>query len=65
MSEDEDVERQLRIELMTVQIDKARVDIEKLRAEMRWEPWKALASLLTAVAAMSAVILAVAHFIRP
>jgi hypothetical protein len=64
----DDVERQLRIELMTVQIDKGRVDIEKLRAEIRhmerWEPWKALAAILTGVAAMAGVMLAVAHFIH-
>jgi hypothetical protein len=50
-------------------IDKDRVDIEQLRAEIRhmerWGLVKALAAILTAVAAMCAVILAVAHFIRP
>jgi hypothetical protein len=53
---------------MQVQIDKGRVDIEKLRAEIRhmerWEPWKALAAILTGVAAMSGVIIGVAHLIR-
>ena len=64
MSDDE-VERQLRIELMQSQIDHNRVNLERLRQEMRWEPWKALAGILAGVAAMAAVILAVAHWIHP
>jgi len=56
MSED-DEERQLRIELMTTQI-------EKLKREMRWQPWIAMATILAAVAAMSGVIVGVAHLIH-
>jgi len=52
-----DEERQLRIELMTTQI-------EKLRQEMRWEPWKAVAGILAATAAIAGVILGVAHLIH-
>lgn len=62
--EDEAEERRLRIEMMQTQIDNNRVNIERLRQEMRWEPLKALATILGGVAAMAGVILAVAHFIR-
>ena len=41
-----------------------RLDIERLRQEMRWEPYKAFATIIAGVAAMTGVILAVAHFIR-
>lgn len=50
---------------MTAQIDKTRVDIEKLRHEMRWEPWKALASFLLATAAMTTAVVALAHWLAP
>ena len=53
----DDRERQLRIELMTVQID-------LYRKQARWEALKAVAIILTSVAAMSGVILTVAHFIK-
>lgn len=62
MSDDE--ERQLRIELMETQIDKNRLDLVRLRQEMRWEPWKALAAIIAASAAMVGVILALAHVIH-
>lgn len=62
MSEDE--EQQLRIELMQTQIDKNRLDLVRLRQEMRWEPWKALAAIIGASAAMVGVILALAHIIH-
>lgn len=61
---DDDIEQQLRIELMQTQIDNNRVNIERLRQEMRWEPLKALATILGGTAAMAGVILAVAHFIK-
>lgn len=62
MSEDE--ERQLRIELMETQIDKNRLDMKRIEQEMRWEPWKALAAIIAASAAMVGVILALAHVIH-
>lgn len=49
---------------MQTQIDNNRVNIERLRQEMRWEPLKALATILGGTAAMAGVILAVAHFIK-
>jgi len=52
-----DEERELRIELMTTQI-------EKLRQEMKWEPYKAIAAILAATAAMAGVILGVAHLLH-
>ena len=57
-------EQQLRIELMQTQIDKNRLDLVRLRQEMRWEPWKALAAIIGASAAMVGVILALAHVIH-
>jgi hypothetical protein len=63
-------EDELKAELMNAQIETLRAEREKLRAEtdrfhqeMRWEPWKALAALLVGVAAISGVILTVAHFL--
>ena len=53
----DDREWQLRIELMTVQID-------LYRRQARWEALKAVAIILISVAAMSGVILTVAHFIK-
>jgi len=37
--------------------------IDLLRQQMRWEPYKAVAAVSAGVAAMAGVILAVAHFI--
>lgn len=50
-------EQELRIELMSTQI-------EKFRQEMRYQPWIALATFMAAVAAVSGVILGLAHFLR-
>lgn len=61
---DDDEMRQLRIELMKTQIDSNRLNMQRLRQEMRWEPWKALAGLAVAVAAMAGIILGVAHVIH-
>jgi hypothetical protein len=61
---EDDEEQQLRIELMKAQIDKSRLDIDRIRQEMRWEPWKALAGITAAVAAMAGIILGVSHLIR-
>ncbi len=60
----DDEERELRIELMKTQIDEGRLNIDKLRQEMKWEPWKALAAIIAASAAMVGVILALSHVIR-
>jgi hypothetical protein len=59
MSEEESdtEEQQLRIELMSTQID-------KFRQEMRWQPWVALATILASTAAIAGIILAVAHIIH-
>lgn len=64
MTAADEEEQQLRIEMMETQIDNNRVNIERLRQEMKWEPLKALATILGGVAAMAGVILAVAHFIK-
>jgi hypothetical protein len=64
LADDDDEERQLRIALMQSQIDKARLDIERVRQEMRGEPWKALAGILVGVAAIAGIILGVAHLIH-
>jgi hypothetical protein len=53
----DDREQQLRIELMTTQID-------LYRRQARWETLKALAVLLSTAMAMAALILTVAHFIK-
>jgi hypothetical protein len=60
---EEQEERELRIELMKVQIDHERLDMDKLRREMRWEPWKAMAALLGGTAAMAGAILALAAWL--
>lgn len=49
---------------MTVQIDKTRLDMQRVQQELRWEPWKALAGIAAAVAAMAGIILGVAHLIH-
>lgn len=68
MATNHDIEKQeLEIELMKVQIDKTRLDIEKIQREMRWEPWKALATMLTSIllatAAMTTAVVALAHWL--
>ena len=64
MGADDDEERRLRIELMQTQIDNNRFSIERLRQEMRWEPYKALAVIVTSIVAVSGLILGLAHFIH-
>ena len=59
-----DEDKRLRSELMKMQIDHERLDIERIRQQMRWEPWKALAAMAAAVAAMTAAILGLSHFIH-
>jgi hypothetical protein len=62
MGADDDEERRLRIELMQTQIDNNRVNIERLRQEMRWEPYKALAAIIGGAAAIGGIIVALAHW---
>lgn len=48
-----------------VDIEKMRIDMDKFRREMRWEPWKALAAIVIGVAAMGAAVIGLAHLIAP
>jgi hypothetical protein len=57
-------ERELRITLMGVQIDKTRLDIDRVHQELRWEPYKAIAVILAGIAAVSGIILGLAHIIH-
>jgi hypothetical protein len=41
-----------------------RLDIERVRREMRWQPWIALATILVGTAAVAGIILAVSRVIR-
>jgi hypothetical protein len=59
----DDEERALRIELMKIQIDEGRVNIDKMRQEMRWEPYKALAAIIGAAVAMMGATLALAAWL--
>ena len=72
----DDDKRELELALMNAQIEKLNIERDKLsaeaerfRQEMKWEPYKALVAvvggILGASAAMTAAILAVAHYIRP
>ncbi len=63
-ADDADEERSLRIELMVVQIDKTRLDMKRIEQEMRWEPYKAFATIMAGVAAIAGIIVGVAHLIR-
>lgn len=45
-------------------INKDRLEMDRFRQEMRWQPYLAIATILGGVAAMSGVILAVSHFIK-
>ena len=51
-------------QLMNAQFEQGRLNIDRIRQEMRWEPYKALAVILAGVAAMCGVILGVAHLIH-
>lgn len=62
MTDEEDEERQLRIELMQTQIDHNRLNMARLRQEMRLEPYKAIAAFLAAAAAFGGIIVALAHW---
>lgn len=51
MSETDETERQLKIELMTVQIDQGRLNIDKMRHDMRMENRKFAIQVVAAFAA--------------
>lgn len=62
---------QTEIDLNRAQTDVARATLEQIRAtvdrmevEARWEPWKALAAIIAASAAMVGVIEALFHLHR-
>lgn len=48
---------------MKAQIDNTRLNMEKLRQDLRWEPWKALAAMVAGTAAMAGAILALAAWL--
>ena len=65
MASDTDKREQLiRMESMQVQIDHQRIDIERIRQEMRWQVPKAIAAIVVAAAAMLGAIIGLSHFIR-
>lgn len=61
----EDEERELRMELMTAQIEQARANIDKMRREIRWETrkimWQTVASLAAAATAGAAILGLILH----
>jgi hypothetical protein len=60
--EEERAEHLLRMELMTVQIDQGRVNIDRMRQEIRTENRKFLVQLLLALAAAVAAGVAMGRF---
>lgn len=58
MSGTEDTERKLRIDLMQTQI-------ELYKAQLRWEPWKALAAMVAASAVFAGSVLALSNWLHP
>ena len=68
MSELDLAEQTWRITLMKTQIEHNQIDIEKIRQQIdhaaKWEPWKALATILGGIAAGVAAIQVIIHFIR-
>ena len=54
----EEEERELRINLMQTQI-------ELYKAQLRWEPWKAVAALFAASAVFAGSVLAVSSWVHP
>jgi phage baseplate assembly protein W len=57
MSDAADEERELRINLMQTQI-------ELYKAQLRWEPWKALAAMVATAAIMGGTIVALSNWIH-
>jgi hypothetical protein len=62
MPEPDDEERELRIALMTTQIEQARMNIDKMRLEMKMENRKFVVSALLAFAATLAAGVALGRF---
>jgi hypothetical protein len=62
MTPDEE-EQQLRVTLMAVQIDKTRLDIDRVRQEIRMESRKFFLQALIATAAVFGAGVAVGHFL--
>ena len=60
MSVEDIAEQRLRMELMTMQIDKTRFDIEAERRRSRRETW----SIFLSVFALAVAAFAAGHFIR-
>jgi hypothetical protein len=56
--EADDEERELRINLMQTQI-------ELYKAQLRWEPWKALAAMVATAAVFMGGVLAVSNWLHP
>lgn len=60
-----DEERELRMKLMTVQIEQAQANIDKMRREIRWETrkiiWQTVASLAAAATAGAAILGLILH----
>jgi hypothetical protein len=54
----EDEERELRANLMQTQI-------ELYKAQLRWEPWKALAAMVAAAAVFMGGVLALSNWVHP
>jgi len=58
---------ELRVAIMNAQLEETLARTERIRQELRWEPWKAFAAILggmlVGVAAIAGVILTVAHFL--
>jgi hypothetical protein len=67
MADDErgDTERERRIELLKTQIDQDRLNHQEFMRQLRWEPYKALAAILGAAAAMLGITLALAIWLAP
>ena len=60
---------ELEIELMKAQIDQTRLNMEKLQQDLRWEPWKAFATILggilVGIAAMVGAVVGLATWLAP
>jgi hypothetical protein len=54
----DDDERDLRVNLMQTQI-------ELYKAQLRWEPWKALAAMIAAAAVFAGSVLALSTWLHP
>jgi hypothetical protein len=48
-----------------IRIDQMTINIEKIRSDLRWEPWKALAAILAAATVMLGAIIGLANWWHP